>query len=408
MMMQKREFSHYDRYMEIGELGAGQEKLLAKYLVNRAGEFLFFEILHTRYYKPGVTFLRISLYKSGVFQKEINYGKSFGFLLRVKLTRRFILYILCLLIIFVWALKLQEKFDICVAINSPFPAVSLVLRKLSIVRKTIFLSSDHFSPSSEFSLDSIFLRLYRGIDRLAQNSSDMVWYTCSRLIKVKEKEGLITNKRIPRLLTPIGVDTDMQIDESLNIRERTSIVYVGHVDKDIGLGVVIEAVAEVAKEVPNIKLKIIGSGPTERELVAIVNKLGIKDNIEFFGFIGDREKIMSLMSKCAVSIAPYVPDLAFSIQYTDSGKVKEYIQSGLPVIITRTPEISIEIESARAGITVDYDKVEIAKAIRILMTNDILWHECQENVRKLAIKYDYRKIYNDAINTAKCSGIFGV
>lgn len=94
--------------------------------------------------------------------------------------------------------------------------------------------------------------------------------------------------------------------------------------------------------------------------------------------------------------------MAYSIQFTDSAKVKEYMECDTPIIITKVPEIVLEIEEKRAGFAVNYNKGEIAEAMIKLLTDDELWQQCRENIRQLAIKYDYRKIHDEAF---RASGI---
>lgn len=35
-----------------------------------------------------------------------------------------------------------------------------------------------------------------------------------------------------------------------------------------------------------------------------------------------------------------------------------------------------------------------------LLTDDWIWQECRENVRQLAIEYDYRKTYDEAFQAS--------
>jgi glycosyltransferase involved in cell wall biosynthesis len=98
-----------------------------------------------------------------------------------------------------------------------------------------------------------------------------------------------------------------------------------------------------------------------------------------------------------VGIVPYIPVPGDPMYYADSSKVKEYIQAGIPiVIITNVPEVAVEIEGETAGFAVEYAKDEIAKAMIRLLTDDRLWRDYGENVRKLSTRYDCVKIYDAA------------
>jgi len=389
------------KVLVLGEFAGGHETLLTKYLVDRTIVVAFIEFLLTRYYKPGMDILRASYYRGGKLERGLNYGSRWGFLLGSGKFRRVPFYALCLAYTVICLMRFRTKFDICLASNIPFPLVGLALRRLGLVEKVIFISVTHF-PSPKGGADATILRLFRFIDKLAHNSCDAIWYQTSRMRKVKEQEGFVKSHKVPRILAPIGVERSGTEDTTMEEIERTSVAYVGRLDDDIGLELVIEAFSLVVKKVPNAKFKIIGSGSSEARLRQEVRALGLETNVEFLGFIGDREKVRDILSRCAVGIAPYIPSLDYSMQYADSAKAKEYIECGIPVIITKVPEIAFEIEGEKAGFALNYDKSEIAKAMIKLLTDDKLWRECHKNIKRLAQKYDYRKIYDQAF---RASGI---
>jgi len=371
----------------IGEFAASTEALLSKYLAEKANSVAFIEVLLTRYYKPGMDFIRVSSYGAGKLEKSFKYGHRWGFLLHFSTTRKFSLYALTLLYLVISLLRVGVKFDTCVACNVPFPLVGLMLRRLRLIRKVIFISVVHPHQS----------RLFRFVDKIALNSCDAIWYQTIRMEKIKEEEGFIKNHNIPKILVPIGVGSEGVGDAVASQIDWRSIGYVGRLDNDIGLELVIEAFSQVIKKVPNAKLKIIGSGPTEEELKLKVKRLGLEEKVEFLGFIGDRRRTKDILSRCALCVAPYIPEKAYSMHYADSAKAKEYIEYGTPIIITKVPEIAFEIGEKKAGFAVNYDKNEIAEAMIRLLTDDKLRQECRENIKQLTLKYDYKKIYNEAL-----------
>jgi glycosyltransferase involved in cell wall biosynthesis len=116
--------------------------------------------------------------------------------------------------------------------------------------------------------------------------------------------------------------------------------------------------------------------------------------------MSDRVKAKEILSRCAISIAPYVPGVAYSIQYTDPAKVKEYIECGTPVIMTKVPELAGEIHKKEAGFSVDYNMEEMTDAILKLLTDDELWLEYRKNIRQLADDYDYIKLFDQAFSAS--------
>lgn len=377
------------KVLVLGEFAGAHETLLVKYLANRATAVAFIEVLITRYYKPGMDILRASCYRTGVPEKRFCHGRNFGFILRFRKTRKALFYALILLYLAISLARLRCRFDICIACNVPFPLIGLTLRRLRLVQKVIFVSVTHFPHN---------MRLFRFIDKISQNACDAVWYQTKRMQEVKAEEGWIKNRSIPRILVPIGVDAGSKSPD--NQIERRTMGYVGRLDKDMGLDLVFQAFSEVVAVVPDAKFIIIGSGPSEEELQEKAQVLGLTDNIEFKGFIGDRETVEEILARCAVGIVPYIPIPGDPVYYADSSKVKEYIQAGIPMIITKVPEVAAEIEQQEAGFAVEYDKDVVAKAMIRLLTDNELWQDYRENVRKLVTKYDYMKIYDEAFRAS--------
>jgi glycosyltransferase involved in cell wall biosynthesis len=388
------------KVIEVSVLAGGPETLLAKYLSQRAKSFTFIENLHTRYYQPGMDFLYVSHYRNGKLEKTFKIGAGWSFLLKWRKTRRILYYILVMSGILLSILRLRTQYDLFIAIDSPFPFSGLVLRKLRLVKKVFSVIGDHFPLQERIRLNAFFSWFYGYADELAQNNSEAVWYFTSRLLDINREEGVIKNEHIRRLIVPIGIDLEARRNEPESNIERTSIGYIGRLNEEIGLELVLEAIGDIVNTVPGVTLKIIGSGENEQSLKKIVHEKGLEDNVVFYGFMSDRDKAKEILSRCAVSVAPYVPGVAYSIRYTDPAKVKEYIECGTPVIMTKVPELAGEIEEKKAGFAVKYSREEIAEAILKLLTDDELWHEYRENIRQLANNYDYEKLYNEAFTAS--------
>ena len=388
------------KVIEVGVLAGGPETLLAKYLRQRVKSFTFIENLHTRYYEQGNDFLHVSHYRKGRLERSFRAGANWGFFLKWQKIRRLIYYILVMSGILLSVLRLRMKYHLFIAIDTPYPFSGLVLRRLHLVNMVFSIIGDHFPVQERKQPDTFFSWFYGYADKLAQNHSETVWYFTSRLIDINRNVGVIKNERIPRLVVPIGIDLEMKRNESESAIERTSVGYIGRLNDEIGMDLVIEAISEIVSIVPDIKLMIIGSGDNDLALKAMAHEKGLDDNAVFHGFVSDRDKAKAILSRCAVSIAPYVPGVAYSIQFTDPAKIKEYMECGTPVILTKVPELAGEIDKKKAGFAVDYNKASIADAMLRLLTDDDLWHEYRKNISKLAWRYDYVKLYDEAFTAS--------
>ena len=388
------------KVIEVGVLAGGPENLLAKYLRDRVKSFTFMENLHTRYYQPGMDFLHVSHYSNGRLDMSFKIGAGLGFVLKWQKIRRILYYILVMSGILLSVLRSRIKYDLFIAIDSPYPFSGLVLRRLQLVKKVFSIIGDHFPLEKKKQLSTFFSWFYRYADELAQNNSDAVWYFTSRLLDINRNEGTIKKESIPRLVVPIGIDMEMRMNKSESNIERTSIGYIGRLNEEIGIGLVLEAMEDIVNTVPSVTLKIIGSGDNEQLLKAMVHEKSLDNNVVFYGFMSDRAKAKEILSRCAVSVAPYVPRVAYSIQYTDPAKIKEYIECSTPVIMTKVPELANVINEKKAGFAIGYNKEEMVDAMLKLLTNDELWREYRKNISQLADRYDCVQLFDQAFTAS--------
>jgi len=113
-----------------------------------------------------------------------------------------------------------------------------------------------------------------------------------------------------------------------------------------------------------------------------------------FGFeISCFNSIEEIISKCRVGVAPYFPDPNSFTWYADPGKPKVYLGCGVPVIITRVPEVAFEIEEKGAGIVINYDKDDFTNAMLTLLTDDDVYLQYRQRAMDFASEYTWDNIF---------------
>ena len=159
----------------------------------------------------------------------------------------------------------------------------------------------------------------------------------------------------------------------------------------MGLELLIESFPEIEKKIPEVKLTIIGNGYMEKKLKDLARGL----NIEFKGFIGDLSDVYKVITKAVIGLAIYNEN--GMMEFTDPAKVKLYLSAGLPIIVTRVPQIATEIENKKCGITIDYNKEELKNAIVRLLKNQELLKKYSDNALILSKKYLWSNIFREAL-----------
>jgi len=154
--------------------------------------------------------------------------------------------------------------------------------------------------------------------------------------------------------------------EALEIDEKKKILlYAGKITFGRGLDKVIESLLDLE----NIFFVMMGDGDEEfkRYINWIVEKVGVKDRVAFFGPVPS-EEVTAYAASADIGIAP-IENVCLSYYYCAPNKVFEYIQGGLPVVASDFPDLKRIVEENGIGVTCDISKPEeIARTL-----NQVLW-----------------------------------
>ena len=105
------------------------------------------------------------------------------------------------------------------------------------------------------------------------------------------KLGYLGTKNIKTI--PSGIDFDF-ISNMRAIKKRNTVIYVGRLVKYKNVDLLIRAVKEASREIKDIELKIVGSGPEEFYLKNLAKDLAV--DAKFFGFVSEEEKFRLIKS----------------------------------------------------------------------------------------------------------------
>lgn len=276
------------------------------------------------------------------------------------------------------------KVDYFLTVNA-YPAVcGVILRKLGIVKKTVFWVWDYYPTNFPDWRMRAIRKSYLAFDQFALRNSDRVVFLNNFLKKSREKQG-IKFKHNKQEIIPIGTNPS-----NGSFKKRYNIIgHMGLIKESQGLDLLFNNLDAFFKAFPQLKIEIIGTGP-EEELYKRKSKK-FRSKVKFYGFMEKAEVIDKLIRKWKIGIATYSPNPWSEHYYGDPSKIKAYIANGIPVITTSVPEFSKEIKKEKAGIVIDYKKEELFKAIEKLLKENLIF---SKNALRLSKKYYYKKIYS--------------
>jgi glycosyltransferase involved in cell wall biosynthesis len=159
--------------------------------------------------------------------------------------------------------------------------------------------------------------------------------------------------------------------------------------------VLLRALPIVRERIPGARLLVIGDGPYRPTLERLAADLGLADAVEFAGYVDDHEEVEQRVRRSGVGVAVYDPAIAAFSYYADPGKIRNYLASGVPVVVTDVPQSAREIASSGAGVVVSYEARAIAEGIvRVLEPESHAEHRAA--ARKLGERHHWPVIFDAA------------
>lgn len=120
-----------------------------------------------------------------------------------------------------------------------------------------------------------------------------------------------------------------------------------------GVHVLVAAFAEIAARDAEARLVIVGTGPAEGQIRALVAKLGLEDRVLFTGAV-PHEEVPRWLRAMDVAVAPFLPVEDF---YFSPIKLFEYMASGACVVASRMGQIAEVIADGVDGLLCRSDDV---------------------------------------------------
>jgi len=216
--------------------------------------------------------------------------------------------------------------------------------------------------------------------------------------KLMEKLGIDKEK-----ITVVYNGIDIDLYKKIKVKgkyEKPTIVTVCRLVSYKRINDLINALAILKADIPDIKLKIIGKGPHENHLIKLTKDLGLENNVEFLGKIDITEDLIKILKKSHVFSLPSIVE-GFGMV------VVEAMAAGLPYVASDISPIREVTQNGIGGFLHQPKNVEdIASKIKILLTDDSIRDEKIKDTSRIVQKYEWLKIANQLENCYKkiCNG----
>mgnify|MGYP001578572823 FL=1 len=177
------------------------------------------------------------------------------------------------------------------------------------------------------------------------------------------------------------------------------MVYMGLLNPDQhGVDLALKAFVIVLKKYPDATFHVIGG--TNRDsnpFMDMVRDLGIVKSVISYGFVPPNKEMSRIIQKCMVGVATYRSDRNPRNKYGDSGKIKQYLGCGLPIVATTIQWYTRYAIAQGAGIGAKETSADFAKAIVKLFDDAALYKRCSERAIELSKDNTWENTYAKAI-----------
>jgi glycosyltransferase involved in cell wall biosynthesis len=183
------------------------------------------------------------------------------------------------------------------------------------------------------------------------------------------------------------------IKKDHKINKKYNLSFIGRFHKQKGLFEIPKILRIIQEEIPNIRLVLIGGGnpKIEKRFFKIAEKEGVKDNIEYVGFISSNKKF-NYLKQSEIFIFPSY--------YESFGQVAlEAMANGLPVVAYNLPVFGI-FKKGMIKVPILDNKTFAKEIIRLLKDRDY-YDKISEDALSYASTFSWNKTGEEIYNLIK-------
>jgi glycosyltransferase involved in cell wall biosynthesis len=279
--------------------------------------------------------------------------------------------------------RLEEHYDVCILGHPRLAFVALRLKRLGKVDVLIYDDWDYFPGHRPGDLFWRYIMRHR--EHICVRSADGVVSVSRGLQELRRVQGAKQTAFVPN-----GVDYAIFGKAHQKTPHPPTLLYMGTLSKAWGADLPVQALPIIKRCIPAIRYILLGRGPDEAKLRAMVKTLGLEDCVVFYGW-QEYQHLPSFMAQADIGVATY-RDYDF-VRYAHPLKIIEYMAGGLPVIGTQVGgEVQTVIEEAAAGETIEFSREAFASAALDLLSNRSKYELYSANAVTFARDYDWEQL----------------
>nr|HPL82740.1 glycosyltransferase [Candidatus Omnitrophota bacterium] len=304
------------------------------------------------------------------------------------------------------ALRSRKIFDICISLYNTQFYGAYFLQRIGTVKKNVlfiydYYIKDKFEIGIKSKLADVF---YRASLKFSVKNADALWLLSPNMLLSPFLKDIVERRKKPVYsfetagCVDLGDDFIRVLEENRDLDWKSNLGFLGNLSPHHGVDLILKVLPEIVRNIPKVKLFLIGSGPEEERLKAIVKANNLSDNVFFLGHIPDRGIMYKALADCAVGLAIYNPGSnIINYKYLGPGKTREYMAVGLPIVITRGAYFAEVIERDKTGFAIDYSADQLLAVLLGFLRDDHAIEEYRKRMKEFAKKFRYDLVMDKAV-----------
>ncbi|MFQ5815303.1 MAG: glycosyltransferase family 4 protein [Candidatus Hydrothermarchaeaceae archaeon] len=223
-------------------------------------------------------------------------------------------------------------------------------------------------------------RITRPLVAFALKNADAV-VAVSNFVKGEMVKMGVPEERIRVIHNGIAVDHQIEREEFFLPGNGPIVTFIGNLVPQKGVDVLLHAIDDVRKVVPDARVVIIGDGREEKGLKALARELQLND----VHFLGRRKDLVSVLEKSSLLVLPSREEGLGMV-------LLEAMHMGVPVVASDTGGIPEVVEDRENGILVERGNPEaLGTGIITALTDVALREKLVRNGRETVKRFSWEK-----------------
>jgi len=282
--------------------------------------------------------------------------------------------------------------DVWFGFNPLAAARGLLERRMRRAAAVVLWSVD-FTPE-RFGEDALLTRVYDRLDRFACRHADARVELSPRARDARDARlGLGT--ATPVHVVPMGAWLTRTPVVPTDGIEARRIVFLGHLTEGRGTTALLDALALLRTRGLPLDLDVIGDGDQLPLLKRQTTRLGLAEAVRFHGYVADHREVERLLAHGSVAAAPYLAADSSFTRWADPGKIKAYLATGLPIVLTDVSPNAQELSREAGAEIVGHTPDELAAGIERVLASSEIWRERRDRALDYVRRFDWPNLFSE-------------